>query len=295
VSFHIPWAVFMGRKLVKQLAGPLFWGWAICMGGAGLAQEGGDSAVAAQPSAFPEFSAKRIRAPKPGTPPKINIQIETAPQSSLTQARPAETTDGQDQAPSSRYSWFWERVPAAISDVGAVQRFDAAMAALRTASAPVPAPRLQLLQEIIEAQQVPILLSSVGKQVSPALVLAVISVESAGKAEAVSSAGAQGLMQLMPDTAARFDVSDALVPEQNIAGGIAYLDWLLQEFEGDAILALAGYNAGEGAVRAHQGVPPFAETRDYVPKVLAAYDVARKLCKTPPEFISDGCVFQTFK
>lgn len=287
----------MGRKLVRQLAGPLFWVCAVSMGGAGLAQEGGDSAVAGQPSAFPEFSAKRIRAPKPGTPPKINIQIETAPQSSLTQARPTPSPDGQSatQAPDSRYGWFWERVPAAISEVGAVQRFDAAMAALRTASAPVPAPRLQLLQEIIEAQQVPILLSSVGKQVSPALVLAVISVESAGKPEAVSSAGAQGLMQLMPDTAARFDVSDALVPAQNIAGGIAYLDWLLQEFEGDAILALAGYNAGEGAVRAHQGVPPFAETRDYVPKVLAAYEVARKLCKTPPEFVSDGCVFQTFK
>ena len=64
---------------------------------------------------------------------------------------------------------------------------------------------------------------------------------------------------------------------------MAYLYWLMQEFDGDVLLALAGYNAGEGAVRKHDGVPPFAETRAYVPKVLAAWNVARNLCMTPPE------------
>ena len=95
----------------------------------------------------------------------------------------------------------------------------------------------------------------------------------------------------MPDTAKRFGVADSMVAQQNIQGGVRYLDWLMGEFDSDPILALAGYNAGEGAVRKHKGVPPFAETRDYVPKVLAAFQVARGLCKTPPELVSDGCVF----
>ena len=121
--------------------------------------------------------------------------------------------------------------------------------------------------------------------------LAVIAVESAGRADAVSHAGAQGLMQLMPDTASRFGVKDSLRPDDNIAGGVKYLDFLMKEFDQDPILVLAGYNAGEGAVRNHKGVPPYAETRDYVPKVLAAFQVASGLCQTPPELISDGCVF----
>jgi soluble lytic murein transglycosylase-like protein len=98
-------------------------------------------------------------------------------------------------------------------------------------------------------------------------------------------------MQLMPATAARFGVKDSLVAPENIAGGVRYLDWLMKEFDKDPILVLAGYNAGEGSVRKYSGVPPFAETRDYVPKVLAAFQVARGLCLTPPELITDGCVF----
>lgn len=126
---------------------------------------------------------------------------------------------------------------------------------------------------------------------SPALVLAVIAVESAGKVDAVSGAGAQGLMQLMPATAERFGVEDSLIPAENILGGVKYLNWLMDEFDRDPILVLAGYNAGEGSVRTYEGVPPFEETRDYVPKVLAAFQVARGLCQTPPELITDGCVF----
>ena len=165
------------------------------------------------------------------------------------------------------------------------------MATLAGASDQVPAPRLQQMQDIAKLNGIDILRSTIGTQVSPALVLAVITVESAGKVDAVSSAGAQGLMQLMPDTAARFGVIDSLSATQNITGGVKYLDWLMGEFDSDPILVLAGYNAGEGSVRKHEGVPPFAETRDYVPKVLAAFQVAKGLCKTPPELISDGCVF----
>ena len=127
---------------------------------------------------------------------------------------------------------------------------------------------------------------------SPALVLAVIGIESAGNPSAVSSAGATGLMQLIPATAERFGVVDATDPKQNIKGGVAYLDFLMNRFDRDPVLVLAAYNAGEGAVDANGGVPPYPETRDYVPKVLAAWTVAQGLCMTPPELVSDPCVFR---
>ena len=189
-----------------------------------------------------------------------------------------------------RYGWFWSDVPADIGDAGA-GRLQTALSALARSEAPVPVPRLQQMQDIAKARGVDILRSTIGTDVSPALVLAVITVESSGRVDAVSGAGAQGLMQLMPDTATRFGVTDSLEPAQNISGGVKYLHWLMQEFERDPILVLAGYNAGEGSVRKHAGVPPFPETRDYVPKVLAAFQVAKGLCLTPPELISDGCVF----
>ena len=97
----------------------------------------------------------------------------------------------------------------------------------------------------------------------------------------------------MPATAARFGVSDAFDPADNIQGGVAFLDFLMETFDGDPIMVLAGYNAGENAIPKHEGVPPYSETRDYVPKVLAAFKVARLLCLTPPQLISDGCVFRT--
>jgi soluble lytic murein transglycosylase-like protein len=159
------------------------------------------------------------------------------------------------------------------------------------AAGKVAAPRLQAMQEIARSQGIPILRSTIGTKVSPALVLAVIAVESAGRADAVSGASAQGLMQLMPATAERVGVADRTDPAENIRGGTAYLAWLLDHFGRDPVLALAGYNAGEGAVRRNGGVPPFAETRDYVPKVLAAWSVARALCRTPPQLLSDGCLF----
>ncbi len=104
---------------------------------------------------------------------------------------------------------------------------------------------------------------------SPQLLHAVIQVESGYQANARSPKGAQGLMQLMPATAERFGVRDAFDPRQNIRGGALYLKWLLEYFRGDLRLALAAYNAGEAAVvKAGYRIPPIAETRDYVPKVL---------------------------
>jgi len=105
----------------------------------------------------------------------------------------------------------------------------------------------------------------------PLLVLAVIAAESAFDMKAVSPKGAQGLMQLMPQTASRFGVADAFDPDQNLRGGMTYLSWLLKQFPGRLDHALAAYNAGEEAVARYQGIPPYAETREYVERVLGYY------------------------
>lgn len=107
--------------------------------------------------------------------------------------------------------------------------------------------------------------------VDPILVKAVIQVESGYNPYAVSSKGARGLMQLMPDTAKRFDVDQVYDPEQNLRAGVQYLSVLLRLFEGDLKRALAGYNAGENAVLRYGGVPPYAETELYLRKVFSVY------------------------
>jgi soluble lytic murein transglycosylase-like protein len=105
----------------------------------------------------------------------------------------------------------------------------------------------------------------------PALVHAVIRAESAYNRWAVSTAGAQGLMQLMPGTAAVYGVSDPFDPESNIAGGTRYLKDLSALYPGRTDLILAAYNAGQSAVAKYNGVPPYAETKDYIAKVQADY------------------------
>ncbi len=101
----------------------------------------------------------------------------------------------------------------------------------------------------------------------PELLRAVIRQESAFDPFAVSKKGAQGLMQLMPGTARRFGVQDVFDPAENVLGGVKYLRFLLDRYEGDARLALAAYNAGEAAVDRYAGIPPYAETRDYVERI----------------------------
>lgn len=105
-------------------------------------------------------------------------------------------------------------------------------------------------------------------KVQPQLVLAIIEAESNFNAAALSPKNAKGLMQLIPETAARFNVSRPYDPAQNIRGGVSYLRWLLAYFEGDVALVAAAYNAGEGAVNRYRGVPPYAETLAYVAKIL---------------------------
>jgi TPR repeat protein len=109
----------------------------------------------------------------------------------------------------------------------------------------------------------------------PKLVTAVIAVESAFQVDAVSPKNAQGLMQLIPETATRFGVDRPLDTDQNLRGGMGYLRWLLQRFGGDVTLAAAAYNAGEGAVERYGGVPPYPETEDYVQKIRRYYGERR--------------------
>jgi soluble lytic murein transglycosylase-like protein len=249
----------------------------------------------------PDFTFKRVGVPPAGqTTGRVTVQIDpNAPRRAPVYAVPRpETASAAVSAPASAprarsgFGWFWETVPSSLNEASPARL---ELAINRINNPPlgqgIPAPRLQALQNIASAHGLHILRETVGTNVSPALVLAIISVESSGRIDAVSSAGAQGLMQLMPATASRFGVSDSMNAGQNIKGGVAYLAWLLDRFNNDPVLVLAGYNAGEGNVQRYDGVPPFAETMDYVPKVLAAWQVAKGLCRTPPELITDGCVF----
>jgi membrane-bound lytic murein transglycosylase B len=268
--------------------------------------------VAAQENRMqPDFTFRRVTVPGVSASNRITVQIDPDAPSAIRAPDPEDDLDppANDDATESTiasalaeatssipapsaYDWFWAAVSPAMADSGP-GRLEPAVEEIANApdGSQVPTPRMQMMQDIARAHGTDILRATVGTKVSPALVLAIISVESAGRIDAVSSAGAAGLMQLMPATAERFGVTDRLVAEQSIMGGVAYLDFLMGEFKSDPILVIAGYNSGEGSIRDNSGVPPYAETRAYVPKVLAAWTVARGLCQTPPDLISDGCVF----
>ena len=225
---------------------------------------------AEQAPAARDFTFKRISVAdsKPGN--RITVQIDPAEQARLLALAPKVDPHPKPSAeaaaavpvapiPGARYGWFWDKVPPARDQVSG--RFALALASLSQGpnGAQVTAPRMQHMQQIANTYGVEILKATLGTEVSPALVLAVIGIESGGRHEAVSSAGATGLMQ---------------------------------RFDRDPLMVLAAYNAGEGAVDANTGVPPYAETRDYVPKVLAAWQVAQGLCQSPPELVTDPCVFK---
>ncbi|TNC47837.1 lytic transglycosylase domain-containing protein [Rubellimicrobium rubrum] len=262
------------------------------------------AACATGPVQAEDFTFRRVGVPSSGSAKRITVQIDPAapmfvsnrPATPFVPLSPAamgpEGGDGS-AARAAGVEWFWKGVSPLLAESGP-GRLDQALRVMAAApDGAITEPRLQTVQDIARLYGTDILRETVGKRVSPALVLAVIAVESAGRPQAVSHAGAAGLMQLMPATAARFGVQDRLLAADSIRGGVAYLDWLMNRFGGDPILTLAAYNAGEGAVDASGGVPPYAETRAYVPKVLAAWSVARGLCQTPPELASDGCVFMT--
>jgi len=109
------------------------------------------------------------------------------------------------------------------------------------------------------------------QNLDPKLVRALIQAESGYNVKAVSNKGAIGLMQLMPDTASELKIRNPYDPDQNIRGGTLYLRQMIDHFAGKVELAIAAYNAGPGAVEKHGGIPPFAETRDYVRRVLALW------------------------
>ena len=252
---------------------------------------------------YPDFTFKRVGTAHVPWQKFITVQIDPEeqrrrlaaslppPEHPIPRGGVAPGLVPEGQAGDGQYDWYWNQISPALGDNAG--RFSSALAALNRApgGGGIAAPRLQHLQDIADAHGTEIMKATIGTEVSPALVLAIIGIESAGRMDAKSPAGAVGLMQLIPATAERFGVSDSVDPVQNIKGGVAYLDWLMKEFNRDPVMVLAAYNAGENAVRANAGVPPFAETRAYVPKVLAAWAVARGLCVTPPELTTDGCVF----
>ncbi len=218
-----------------------------------------------------------MRTPEPGQRKRIRPPGASARAQSRPLSRP----------PS--HAWFWEQVRTDAAAAGP-GRWAAALASLHARRAGGGAlfseSRLRDIKGKFETQ---IAAAARAHGVSEVLLLAVITVESAGRPEAASPKGAQGLMQLIPATARRFGVADSFDPAQNILGGAAYLDWLLRNFGEDAILALAGYNAGEGAVARHDGVPPYSETRDYVVKVFDALAAAQGLCRTPADTPRRAC------
>lgn len=188
------------------------------------------------------------------------------------------TPPGRSSKRAQNHAWFWRATSP---------RLDAADPTRLEALTPVAARKLsgggrgKVVHGIRKSFGAEIAAAARNANVSEALLIALVAAESAGKPNAVSPKGAQGLGQLMPATAKRFGVTDANDPAQNLRGAAEYLSLLLTMFKGDALLALAGYNAGEGAVSRHKGVPPFNETRDYVPIVLGYYHHAKDLCAAP--------------
>lgn len=149
----------------------------------------------------------------------------------------------------------------AASEFGA--SLDEAVAAQRDADARERNAPRAVIDRLIDA-------NAAAFQVDPALIEAIVQNESGFDAKATSSAGARGLMQLMPQTAASLGVSDSYDPAQNVRGGTRYLRGLLDRF-GDVELAVAAYNAGPSAVERYGGVPPYAQTQEYVRNVMARY------------------------
>ncbi len=146
--------------------------------------------------------------------------------------------------------------------------FGAACGVLSVVAASLASPASSRSAAIGKPYQLLIERTAERHQLDPLLLAALVEVESGRNAEAVSPKGARGLGQLMPATARRFDVGDVHDPAENLDGAARYLAWLIERYQGDLTLALAAYNAGEGAVDRHLGVPPYPETKAYVRKVL---------------------------
>lgn len=168
--------------------------------------------------------------------------------------------------------------PKSYVDVptSSIVRFDQeelAPASVETAAPAQPAPEMTLRQAIEQAGS--------REQIDPDFIASVIHAESGGNAHAVSRKGARGLMQLMPQTATRLGVQNSFDPAANVDGGTRYLRELLEQYHGDAVRALAAYNAGPQRVDQYRGVPPYRETRAYVSRVIRDYN-KKKVEQNPP-------------
>ncbi|MEO0342120.1 MAG: lytic transglycosylase domain-containing protein [Pseudomonadota bacterium] len=262
----------------------------------------------------PEQQFKRLKVEDRQSGSRINVQIDEEAFLQRRQAQietrnaPVETDDdpGSDQitsiAPTTppveglgivpkneTAPWFWDQFSPTLEDASVISLQKALLIGGSEAEALVP--KVEAMQKLASTYGPALLRSGAEFGVSPALLLSVMYVESRGDPTAVSPAGAEGVMQLIPATADRFGVENAKDPTEAIRGAAAYMKFLIDEFGGDAVLALAGYNAGENAVLSHGGVPPYEETRNYIPKVVAAWRVAKGLCKGPHHYATDGCVF----
>jgi soluble lytic murein transglycosylase-like protein len=180
-------------------------------------------------------------------------------------------------------------VEAEVATAEQVQR--AAEAALNAAEGEAEENRYRALIDNAERRKVFAIVQRLAPEygIHPGLAVALIRAESNFNPQAVSGKNAQGLMQLIPATAARFRVTKPFDPEQNIRGGMAYLRWLLAYFQGDVNLTLAAYNAGEGAVERYRGIPPYPETQGYVKRIREVFHSAthpfdQRITPPSPEF-----------
>jgi len=164
----------------------------------------------------------------------------------------------------------WFKRAAGLGDTYATNMLDRLgnIPAEKDSACPIPQQSRKLNKKQIETW---VRIISASQEIDPALVLAVIQTESAFKIKAHSAKNAQGLMQLIPKTAQRFGVNNSWDPIENILGGVTYIRWLMQHFEGNVKFVLAAYNAGEGAVKRYKGIPPYHETQQYVNKIMARY------------------------
>jgi hypothetical protein len=197
--------------------------------------------------------ADAITAVEPRLPACLTAQIPPAPD------RPSPPPAGPAGAPGSLAVTPLPS-PSAVNPSPSAQSLPTTAGTPGAAWRPLIGPALRLAAEF---------------RLDPRLVLALVRAESNFDPQARSMRQAQGLMQLVPETAERFAVRDALDPLENLRGGMSYLRWLLSYFRGDVVLALAGYNAGEGAVDRHRGVPPYPETLAYVQRIRALYPFDR--------------------
>ncbi|WP_372015367.1 lytic transglycosylase domain-containing protein [Pseudoxanthomonas sp. 10H] len=273
-------AMLLALAALPASAGTLY----RCVGADGVSSYVNKRIPGAQCKVFSQYTPDRRRAAVPVAPaapaPAAPAAAVMVPASSRSDAIvPAPLPAPRASAPQRRvsgqvYSYmkdgvrhFSSRPPAGGAGAGQVRTIAYSYIERCYACAVNPGVSFATVRLNTSAYQAEIAAAAREFGVEEAIVRAIIHAESAYNPAALSHAGAQGLMQLMPATARRFGVADSYDASQNIRGGVQYLAWLLRRFNGDLTLAAAGYNAGEGAVDRYKGVPPYSETQRYVQRV----------------------------